>query len=76
MGRLVTVGVYGFTAERFLAALKRAEVDVLFDVRRRASPANPLLAATSRHRGNPVLANCKASSAIGLCPGLAAATPW
>jgi uncharacterized protein (DUF488 family) len=35
MGRLVTVGVYGFTVERFLAALKRAEVDVLLDVRQR-----------------------------------------
>ncbi len=35
VGRLVTVGVYGFTAERFLAALKLAEVDVLLDVRRR-----------------------------------------
>ncbi|MFI4977282.1 MAG: DUF488 family protein [Solirubrobacterales bacterium] len=35
MGRLVTVGVYGFTAERFLTALKRAEVDVLLDVRQR-----------------------------------------
>lgn len=35
MGRLVTVGVYGFTAERFLAALKRADVEVLFDVRQR-----------------------------------------
>jgi hypothetical protein len=33
--RLVTVGVYGFTAERFLAALKRADVGLLFDVRQR-----------------------------------------
>jgi uncharacterized protein (DUF488 family) len=35
VGRLVTVGVYGFTADRFLAALKHAEVDVLLDVRQR-----------------------------------------
>jgi uncharacterized protein (DUF488 family) len=35
VGRLVTVGVYGFTVERFLAALKRAGVDVLLDVRQR-----------------------------------------
>lgn len=35
MGRLVTIGVYGFTAERFLAALEQAEVGVLLDVRQR-----------------------------------------
>jgi uncharacterized protein (DUF488 family) len=35
VGRMVTVGVYGFTVERFLAALKQAEVDVLLDVRQR-----------------------------------------
>jgi uncharacterized protein (DUF488 family) len=35
VGRLVTVGVYGFTVERFLAALKQAGVDVLLDVRQR-----------------------------------------
>jgi uncharacterized protein (DUF488 family) len=35
VGRLVTVGVYGFTAERLLAALMQAEVDVLLDVRQR-----------------------------------------
>ncbi len=35
MGRLVTVGVYGFSAEWFLAALEGAAVDVLLDVRQR-----------------------------------------
>lgn len=35
VGRLVTVGVYGFTAERFLGALEQTEVDVLLDVRQR-----------------------------------------
>jgi uncharacterized protein (DUF488 family) len=35
VGRLVTVGVYGFTAELFLATLKQGEVDVLLDVRQR-----------------------------------------
>lgn len=35
VGRLITVGVYGFTGERFLAALERAHVDVLLDVRQR-----------------------------------------
>lgn len=32
---MVTIGVYGFTVERFLQALKRAGVDVLLDVRQR-----------------------------------------
>jgi uncharacterized protein (DUF488 family) len=35
LGRLVTVGVYGCTVERFRAALQRADVDVLLDVRQR-----------------------------------------
>jgi uncharacterized protein (DUF488 family) len=33
--RVVTVGVYGFTADRFMAALEAAGVDVLIDVRQR-----------------------------------------
>jgi uncharacterized protein (DUF488 family) len=33
--RLATVGVYGFSAEAFLAALRRADVRVLLDVRQR-----------------------------------------
>ncbi|MHB1469593.1 MAG: DUF488 domain-containing protein [Solirubrobacteraceae bacterium] len=33
--RLVTVGVYGFTAEQFLATLESSGVDVLLDVRQR-----------------------------------------
>lgn len=33
--RVVTVGVYGFTADRFMAALESAGVDVLVDVRQR-----------------------------------------
>lgn len=35
VGRLVTIGVYGLTAEQFLAALKRAGVGTLLDVRQR-----------------------------------------
>lgn len=35
LGRLVTVGVYGFTGERFLEVLAQAHVDVLLDVRQR-----------------------------------------
>jgi uncharacterized protein (DUF488 family) len=33
--RLATVGVYGFSAEEFLAALRRADVRVVLDVRQR-----------------------------------------
>jgi uncharacterized protein (DUF488 family) len=33
--RVVTVGVYGFTSDRFMAALESAGVDVLVDVRQR-----------------------------------------
>lgn len=33
--RVVTVGVYGFSADRFMAALEAASVDVLIDVRQR-----------------------------------------
>ena len=35
MARLVTIGVYGFDARSFLAALREAGVDVLVDVRQR-----------------------------------------
>jgi len=35
VSRVVTIGVYGFTADRFLAALTSAGVDVLLDVRQR-----------------------------------------
>lgn len=35
MPRLVTIGVYGFTGDRFLAALRGADVRQLIDVRQR-----------------------------------------
>jgi uncharacterized protein (DUF488 family) len=35
MPRLATIGVYGFTAERFLEALRQADVRLLIDVRQR-----------------------------------------
>src|SRR5690348_14503168 len=35
VGRLTTIGVYGFTAERFVTALEHSRVDVLLDVRER-----------------------------------------
>jgi uncharacterized protein (DUF488 family) len=33
--RIVTIGVYGYTEERFFAALREAGVDLLCDIRRR-----------------------------------------
>jgi uncharacterized protein (DUF488 family) len=38
---LATIGVYGFTAETFLAALERADVRVLLDVRQRRGVRGP-----------------------------------
>lgn len=35
MNKIVTIGVYGFNAESFFAALQRAGVDTLCDIRRR-----------------------------------------
>ncbi|MBA3326897.1 MAG: DUF488 domain-containing protein, partial [Solirubrobacterales bacterium] len=35
MSRLATIGVYGWDAERFVAALHRAGIEQLVDARRR-----------------------------------------
>ena len=35
MNRVVTIGVYGFSVDAFLEALRRADVNVLLDVRQR-----------------------------------------
>lgn len=58
VGRLVTVGVYGFTAEGFLAALKRANVGVLFDVRQRRGVRGPEYAWANSQRLQQALADC------------------
>jgi hypothetical protein len=58
VGRLVTVGVYGFTAERFLAALKRADVGVLFDVRQRRGVRGAEYAWANSQRLQQALADC------------------
>jgi uncharacterized protein (DUF488 family) len=58
VGRLVTVGVYGFTAERFLAALKRAGVGVLFDVRQRRGVRGSEYAWANSQRLQQMLADC------------------
>jgi len=58
VGRLVTVGVYGFTAERFLAALKRADVGALFDVRQRRGVRGSEYAWANSQRLQQALADC------------------
>ena len=58
VGRLVTVGVYGFTAERFLTALKRADVGVLIDVRQRRGVRGPEYAWANSQRLQQALAEC------------------
>jgi uncharacterized protein (DUF488 family) len=57
LGRLVTVGVYGFTAERFLAALRDADVDVLLDVRQRRGVRGPEYAWANSRRLQRALAD-------------------
>ena len=41
MGRLVTIGVYGFTADAFLQRLRQAEVGMLLDLRQRRGVRGP-----------------------------------
>jgi hypothetical protein len=57
VGRLVTVGVYGFTAE-FLTALKRADVGVLVDVRQRRGVRGSEYAWANSQRLQQALADC------------------
>ena len=58
LGRLVTIGVYGFTAERFLAALEQAKVDVLLDVRQRRGVRGSEYAWANSQRLQQALADC------------------
>jgi uncharacterized protein (DUF488 family) len=50
LGRVVTVGVYGFTVDRFLAALRDARVDVVLDVRQRRGVRGPEYAWANSQR--------------------------
>ena len=58
MGRLVTVGVYGFTAELWPGGLKRADVGVLFDVRQRRGVRGSEYAWANSRRLQQALADC------------------
>ena len=48
--RIVTIGVYGFTAEQFHAALHSAGVDTLLDLRQRRGVRGPEYAFANRAR--------------------------
>lgn len=58
VGRLVSIGVYGFTADRFLAALERAGVGVVFDVRQRRGVRGSEYAWANAQRLQRALAEC------------------
>ncbi len=53
---LATIGVYGFTAAAFLAALKRADVRILLDVRQRRGVRGPEYAWANSARLQQALA--------------------
>jgi uncharacterized protein (DUF488 family) len=57
LGRVVTVGVYGFTVDRFLRALRDARVDVLLDVRQRRGVRGPEYAWANSQRLQRALAD-------------------
>lgn len=50
MNKIVTIGVYGFDAESFFAALQRAGVDTLCDIRRRRGVRGSEYAFANRAR--------------------------
>lgn len=50
MNKIVTIGVYGFDAEGFFAALQRAGVDTLCDIRRRRGVRGSEYAFANRAR--------------------------
>ena len=57
LGRVVTVGVYGFTVDGFLAALREARVDVVLDVRQRRGVRGPEYAWANSRRLQRALAD-------------------
>jgi uncharacterized protein (DUF488 family) len=54
--RLVTIGVYGFALEEFLAALRSADVQLLLDVRQRRGVRGPEYAWANSKRLQAALA--------------------
>lgn len=72
MRRLTTIGVYGFDGESFQAALRRAEVELLLDVRQRRGVRGPEYAWANSRRLQAALA--EAGVAYEHLPGLAPTT--
>lgn len=56
IARLLTIGVYGFSAETFLAALRAADAAVLLDVRQRRGVRGPEYAWANSRRLQAALA--------------------
>ena len=56
MARLATIGVYGFTAATFLAALRGADVELVLDVRQRRGVRGPEYAWANSQRLQAALA--------------------
>ena len=56
MKRLATIGVYGFSAETFLAALRDADVGLVIDVRQRRGVRGPQYAWANAKRLQAALA--------------------
>jgi uncharacterized protein (DUF488 family) len=54
--RVLTIGVYGFTEEGFIAALQGANIDVFVDVRRRRGVRGPLYPFANAKRLQEILA--------------------
>jgi uncharacterized protein (DUF488 family) len=54
--KIATIGVYGLTVDRFLAALRSARVEVLLDVRRRRGVRGPEYAWANSRRLQAALA--------------------
>jgi uncharacterized protein (DUF488 family) len=57
--RVATVGVYGFTVEAFLAALRSAEVRLLLDVRQRRGVRGPEYSWANSNRLQAALAEAE-----------------
>lgn len=54
--RIITLGVYGFDADTFRAALERANIDIFVDTRRRRGVRGPQYAFVNSQRLQNLLA--------------------
>jgi uncharacterized protein (DUF488 family) len=74
--RIVTIGAYGFTADRFFAALREAGVDTFLDIRQRRGVRGSEYAFANRARLEAALAEIgiRYVHEIGLAPTAAIRT--